>query len=70
MLPWKYEVGDSDAIPGRMIKEPVPPASVINENHDHQTQPIETKSCSWKFVYQWYQSRHSKFNLHKHVKVE
>lgn len=45
MLPWKHEVGDSQAIPGRMIKEPVAPASVINKNHDHQTQPIETKSC-------------------------
>lgn len=45
MLPWKHEIGDSHAIPGWMIKEPVAPAAVINENHDHQTQPIDTKSC-------------------------
>lgn len=43
MLPWKHEVCDSEAIPGWMIKEPVAPTPVVNENHDHQTQSIENK---------------------------
>lgn len=45
MLPWKHEVCDSEAIPGWVIKEPVSSTSVINENHDHQTQSIEKKYC-------------------------
>lgn len=35
MLLWKYEVGDSDVILGRMIKELVFFVFVVNENYDY-----------------------------------
>ena len=41
--PWKHEVSHCESVPSAMVKEPVSPSSIVDEDHYHQRHPEQVK---------------------------